>query len=94
MSMCATEILHAGAECIADRGAQRDQPDGERSMSRAVTAFNSLTGHSLTGRDGWMFMVALKAARACTYGGRHNADDYVDGGAYFALAGEAAERTQ
>lgn len=92
MSMCATEILQAGAECIADRGKQRDQQNGERSMGRAVAAFNAITGHRLTERDGWLFMVALKAARAATIGGRHNADDYVDGAAYMALAGECAER--
>lgn len=92
VSMCATEILHAGAECIADRGRQRDQQNGERSMGRAVDAFNALTGHQLTERDGWLFMVTLKAARAATIGGRHNADDYVDGAAYMALAGESAER--
>jgi len=35
-----------------------------------------------------MFMVCLKAVRA--RGGRLQRDDYVDGGAYFALAGESA----
>lgn len=89
--MDATEILHSAIVCITDRGAQRDQPNGERSMGRAVGAFNALTGHQLTERDGWLFMVALKAARAATIGGRHNADDYVDGAAYMALAGECAE---
>jgi hypothetical protein len=51
-------------------------------------AFNALTGHELSERDGWLFMVMLKAARA-TAGG-HNPDDYEDGAAYFALAGESA----
>lgn len=58
-------------------------------MKRAVDAFNALTGHKLTEREGWLFMVALKAARATA--GAHNPDDYEDGAAYFALAGEAAE---
>lgn len=92
MSMDATEILHTAEICIGDRAASRDQPDGERSMARTVAAFNALTGHQLTERDGWLFMVTLKAARAATIGGRHNADDYVDGAAYMALAGESAER--
>ena len=94
MNMDAPEILHSAAECITDRGAQCDQPNGERSMGRAVAAFNALTGHHLSERDGWLFMVALKAARAATPSGRHNADDYVDGAAYMALAGESAERAQ
>lgn len=39
-------------------------------------------------------MVALKGARACTPGGTFNPDDYEDGPAYFALAGETAEAAQ
>lgn len=93
MSMDACEILHTAEICIGDRAASRDLPDGERSMARTVAAFNALTGHRLSERDGWLFMVALKAARAATPGGRHNADDYVDMCAYAALTGECAERT-
>lgn len=63
MSMDATEILHTAEICIGDRAASRDQPDGERSMARTVAAFNALTGHRLSERDGWLFMVTLKAAR-------------------------------
>ena len=58
----------------------------------AQVAVNAMTGHRLSERDGWLFMVALKAARAATPGGRHNADDYVDMRAYAALTGECAER--
>ena len=86
----APEILAAAAQCISDRAATRDLP-AERSMARTVAAFNALTGHALTERDGWLFMVALKAARATA--GSHNADDYTDGAAYFALAGESAQTT-
>jgi hypothetical protein len=63
-------------------------PEGERSMARCVAAFNALTGHQLTEREGWMFMAMLKASRA--QAGALNLDDYVDGAAYFALAGECA----
>ena len=86
----APEILATAARCISQRAATRDLP-AERSMVRTVSAFNALTGHHLTERDGWLFMVALKAARATA--GNHNADDYVDGAAYFALAGECAENS-
>ena len=86
----APEILAAAAQCISDRAATRDLP-AERSMARTVAAFNALTGHALSERDGWLFMVALKAARATA--GSHNADDYTDGAAYFALAGESAQTT-
>ena len=88
--MSASEILRAAAATIDQRGVERDQPGGERSMSRTVAAFNALTGHQLSERDGWLFMVALKAARAtATPTGRP--DDYLDGAAYFALAAESVE---
>jgi hypothetical protein len=88
--MKAPEILKAAAGNIAQRAASRDLPKGERSMARAVSAFNALTGHELSTRDGWLFMAGLKMARATA--GAHNADDYQDGAAYFALAGEEAEK--
>ena len=87
----APEILAAAAQCISDRAATRDLP-AERSMARNVRAFNVLTGHTLTERDGWLFMVTLQAARATA--GSHNPDDYIDGAAYFALAGESAQTTE
>lgn len=87
----ADSILTAAAQHMRDRAALRDQPQGERSMARTVAAFNALTGHALSERDGWLFMVVLKAARAViTPPG--NVDDYQDGAAYFGLAGEAAAR--
>lgn len=86
----AVEILHRAAGHIKDRASQRDQPQGERSMARTVAAFNALTGHQLSERDGWMFMVALKAARACSTP-TGLPDDYEDLSAYGALAGECAQ---
>ncbi|WAI96147.1 HNH endonuclease [Vibrio phage vB_VhaP_PG11] len=82
----ASAILHKGAECIGDRASERDT-DSERSMSATVAAFNAMYGKDLTEEQGWMFMVFLKAARA--KGGDFRLDDYIDGSAYFALAGEA-----
>lgn len=88
--MLAQNILMDAHEAIAGRAAERDQPTGERSMLRCVNAFNAMTGHNLSEHDGWIFMVALKTARA--YGGRFNSDDYIDGSAYMALAGECAAK--
>jgi hypothetical protein len=82
-------ILTAGAEHIAARAASRDCLGGERSMARTVKAFNAMFGTHLTEVQGWQFMVVLKMARASA--GGHNPDDYEDGAAYFALAGEAAD---
>lgn len=87
--MKAPDILKSAAAIIEQRGSERDQPGGERSMARTIATFNALTGHALTERDGWAFMVALKLARA--YASPTGVpDDYKDGAAYMALAGEWA----
>ena len=86
--MKAQDLLRNSAQHIEDRAAARDQQEGERSMSRTVRAFNALTGHNLSERDGWMFMVALKSARACS-SAKGLPDDYEDLAAYAALAGES-----
>lgn len=90
------QILHDAASTLIERGTQRDtggasQPQ-ERSMAAAVRAFNALEGAQLSERQGWMFMVLLKASRqaASARNGRYNLDDYLDGAAYNALAAEAA----
>lgn len=86
--MNAQDILRKSAQHIDDRAAARDPAQGGRSMARAVAAFNALTGHQLSERDGWLFMVQLKAARA-TNTPTGIADDYEDMAAYSALAGES-----
>ena len=83
----APDILRQAAQTIDDRAAERDQ-EQERSIGRAVGAFNVITGHNLSERDGWLFMTVLKMARA-TNTPTGNPDDYVDGAAYIALAGES-----
>lgn len=83
----APTILQEAHRCIADRAHERDQ-ESERSMARCVASFNAMYKLTLTEEQAWMFMVFLKAARAS--GGSFRLDDYVDGSAYFALAGEAA----
>lgn len=88
----AVSILVAAADCIGDRAAERDQPNGERSMSRAVAMFTAWRGDDagpLEETEGWVFMALLKLARAAC--GRHRLDDYTDGAAYIALAGESAD---
>lgn len=88
----AVSILIDAADAITERGVERDQPTGERSMARAVRAFNAMCGTSLTEHQGWQFMVMLKMARST--GGALRLDDYTDAAAYCALAGETAARTQ
>ena len=87
----ATDLLQSACDQIGDRAAERDT-ETERSMYSTVNAFNALYGTNLTEEQGWMFMVFLKAARS--KGGNIRIDDYVDGSAYFALAGEAAIKSR
>lgn len=84
----AAHILHTAAQHMQDRATTYDQPQGERSISKTVTMFNTLTGHGLTEEQGWLFMTCLKMVRA--QAGRYRSDSYEDGAAYFALAGESA----
>jgi hypothetical protein len=86
--MKATEILNAAGKHLADRGATYDKPEGERSMQKTITAFNAIADQSLTVEQGWLFMTLLKAVR--TQQGCYKPDNYEDGAAYFALAGEQA----
>lgn len=82
----ADKMLSEAAECLQDRAASRDVEE-ERSVLAAVKAFNAMFGKDLTEEEGWHFMVLLKMSRS--KGGEYRRDDYVDGAAYFALAGEA-----
>lgn len=81
-------MLRDAADLINKRGEDRDC-DGERSMATCVETFNALTGNDLTETEGWKFMVCLKLARADHP--KFNRDDYLDGAAYMALAGESHE---
>lgn len=83
----ATSILSTAAATISDRASERDT-EAERSMRKTVTAFNAMFGHNLTETQGWQFMELLKMARST--GGSFRLDDYLDGAAYAALAGECA----
>lgn len=86
--MKAHQILTAGLQVLEQRGRDRDQPGGERSIPAVVEAFNALTGHQLTAQQGWIFMALVKMRRSQS--GAPDADHYVDGSNYFALAGEEA----
>jgi hypothetical protein len=56
-------------------------------MDVLVPAFNMITGHSLTRKQGYLFMILLKAARSQQ--GADKLDNWVDMAAYAGLAGEA-----
>ncbi|WP_458068678.1 DUF6378 domain-containing protein [Rhodanobacter sp. BL-MT-08] len=86
----AVSILVDASDTITERGKQRDQPTGERSMGRCVQAFNAIYGTTLTEQQGWQFMALLKIARSSS--GAFRLDDFVDQAGYAALAGECAAR--
>ncbi len=88
--MQAADFLSQAQSEMQDRATTYDNAAGERSMAATVAMFNALTGHDLTEEQGWKFMACLKLVRSEQ--GAHRADNFVDGAAYFGLAGEAAER--
>lgn len=84
--MKAYDILATGQQHLKDRGQQYDAPQGERSMAKTVKIFNSISGRDLSEKEGWIFMMSLKFARAMQ--GKPKADTYEDLAAYAALLGE------
>lgn len=86
----AYDICQQAIDTMRERGKTYDKDDKqeERSMGKTVAAFNAITGQNLSEEQGWLFMVMLKMARAQQ--GEYKDDNYLDGTAYFALAGEAA----
>lgn len=86
----AMDFMRKGMGHMDDRASQYDAPEGERSMGKTVSMFNILTGHSLTETEGWKFMQVLKMVRSCQ--GDFREDNYEDGSAYAALAGESHAR--
>lgn len=86
--MKAPEILTRSAEIMAERAKQHDSPEGERSMGKAVAAFNAVTGLSLSEANGWLLMALLKMVRDNTTQAPHE-DSLHDLVAYGALYGEA-----
>lgn len=84
----AHELLAKAADHMADRAATYDKPEGERSMGRAVQAFNAITGRDLSEPEGWLLLQVLKDVRLFQRPGYH-ADSAEDCIAYAALKAEA-----
>jgi hypothetical protein len=82
-------LLLEAASVLQERGKERDQPGGERSMCKAVQIFNAIHPEiGLTEVQGWRFMQCLKLAREVQGGFKE--DDYLDGVGYAALKAECA----
>ena len=84
----AAELPGRAAAHMHDRASTYDEPEGERSMGKIVTAFNAITGRDLTESEGWMFMQQVKLVRLFTRSEYH-ADSAEDNIAYAALLAEA-----
>lgn len=84
----AQDLLHRAAGIMDERGKQYDQRSGERSMAATVTAFNAISGYSLTEADGFLLMAILKMVRDQQRETPHR-DSIEDLVAYASLYGEA-----
>jgi hypothetical protein len=91
MTHAAPWFLDRAKLLMTERGKTYDQPQGERSMRKAVCAFNCITGHKLTESEGWLLLQMLKDARQWQSPSFH-ADSAEDGVAYSALKAEALAR--
>lgn len=82
-------VLLEAADVLQSRGKERDKPNGERSMQKAVQIFNAIHPEiGLTEVQGWRFMQCLKLSREVQGGFKE--DDYLDGVGYAALKAECA----
>lgn len=86
--MKAPEILKRASDIMDERAKQYDSPEGERSMGKAVAAFNAITGQELSEANGWLLMALLKMVRDNTTEAPHE-DSIHDLVAYAGLYGEA-----
>lgn len=87
----AIELLDRAAGHMRDRAATYDSPEGERSMGRAVAAFNAITDHALSESEGWLLLQILKDVRDHQREVPHR-DSLEDCIAYAALKAEARLR--
>lgn len=86
--MNAVDFLKKAQELMEERAKQYDSPNGERSMGKTVSAFNSITGKYLTEAEGWLLLQILKDVRQWQKPSYH-ADSAEDCVAYVALKSEA-----
>lgn len=85
----APELLKKSADIMEERGRQYDSMQGERSMGKAISMFNTATGRDLRESEGWLLMEILKIVRDCTTPSKPHEDSLLDCIAYAALKAEA-----
>lgn len=88
-TVTATSLLEGAQQIQAERAADYDQPEGERSMGKTVAAFNAIKGRDvLSESDGWLLMSLLKMVRDQSRQHAH-LDSCKDLVSYSSLYGEA-----
>jgi hypothetical protein len=85
----AVQLLEKAVGHMTARAAIYDSPNGERSAQKTVTAFNAITGHTLTEAEGFLFLQILKDVRQWQRPDTPHIDSIEDAVAYAALKGEA-----
>lgn len=87
--MKAPELLKRAASLLEERAKQYDQAEGERSMGKAIEAFNVITGRQLREDEGWLLLQVLKDVRLYTNPDKYHRDSAEDCIAYAALKAES-----
>lgn len=88
----AQDFLTQASELMKQRGKQYDKEEGERSMGKAVAAFNMITGQALSEAEGWLLLQILKDVRQWQVPEGYHADSAEDCVAYAALKAEALSK--
>lgn len=87
-------FLKRAADLLAERAAQYNSPQGERSMGKTVEAFNAITGRQLSEAEGWLLLQILKDVRQWKNPDAFHRDSAEDAIAYAALKAEALAAPQ
>jgi len=82
------EYLRAAIETVAGPRAS-DYGDMTASFSRIAAIWSAILGTEVSPRQVALCMAGLKLSRAAPI---HHKDSYIDGAAYFAIAGELGDR--
>ncbi len=89
MSIKPKQLLETCIKVLDERGKQRDNSEGERSMQKIIELFYFRTGVQISVQEGWIFMQCLKQVRMKT--GLPDIDNFIDLINYIALEAESVE---
>lgn len=92
--MRSIEFLEAAIAIQAERGAEYNKDQGERSALALATAFNAITGKDLTEAEVWLMLQLLKDVRQWADPERYHHDSALDGVSYASLKAEALYAAQ